>query len=299
MPPLRLALISLAWLALTACQANALRPAAAYVPTDEPEVATAAPAPPTYIPFGMLFPPPERICDYPVVQFFGRHLLDEQGDFDPAVLDIAQGCGTQVILRLTGRTSNVLNDSGVGLSLARYEDAINDFAGLIDPYVANGTILAHFTIDEPHDCQNDWGGQCPTPAEVDEAGRLSRKYWPTLLTMINTSPSYAGRYHWQYTDIVNFQYSFHKGSLEAFINGSLAVLEEGQAHQIAWSIQATRGGCDEFNECPMTPSQIEEVGRAMCATGRGAWLYFTGYREEFMTPEVEQAIQQVRVACGE
>ncbi len=248
-------------------------------------------------PFGMRFPPLEQVCDYPVVTFWRRNLVDSRGRFDLSVLDQAQACGTRVVLRLNGFTRDILEDDGRGLDLAKYEDRINDFAGWIDPYVQDGTLLAHVTIDEPHDCY-DWGGQCPTPWEVDQAGLISKRYWPALLTIVNTMPRYASQYDWEYTDIANFQYAFHKGPLDEFIHSGLEVKRAGRVANISWSFQARWGGCRRFGECSMTPAQVEEVARALCGTRTGQWVSFSSYDARLVTVPMQQAIDRVRSYGG-
>ena len=162
------------------------------------------------IPFGMRFPPLEAICDYQVVTFWRDDLLDSQGRFKPELLEKASSCDTQVVVRLHGQTRDILADDGLGLDLVKYEARISDFAGRLDHYVDNSTILAHVAIDEPHDC-SDWGGKCPTPEEVEQAALISKKYWPNLLTLVSTIPRNAAKHTWKDVDIINFQYAFHKG----------------------------------------------------------------------------------------
>ena len=241
----------------------------------------------------MRFPPLEQVCDYPVVTFWRRDLLDLRGRFDPSVLDRARSCRTKVVLRLHGLTRDIAGDDGQGLDLDKVEDRINDFAGLIDPYVQDGTILAHLTIDEPHDCY-DWGGRCPTPWEVDQAGLNSKRIWPTLPTMVNTVPRYAGQYNWEYTDIANFQYAFHKGPLDEFIHGGLEVVRAGRVAGISWSFQARWGGCRRFGECSMTSAQVEEVARALCGTRTGQFVSFSSYDAQLVTAPMQQVIDRVR-----
>lgn len=266
-------------------------------PTPDPPAAeeTAAPR----IPFGMRFAPVDRICDYSVVVLWRMNLLDSRKNLVAAPLEEARSCGTEVVVRLFGLTRHIVNDNGVGLNLEKYEDRINDFSGLIDSYVEDGTIIAHITIDEPHDCINDWGGDCPEPEEVDQAAQISKQYWPGLSTIINTGPGYASGYQWIQTDSVNFQYAYHKGDLNKFIRGALEVLESGKVGSISWSIQASSGGCMRFGECSMSPAQVAEVGQAMCETGEGLFITFSNYEEALLTEGMQESIHQVRNVCGD
>lgn len=250
-------------------------------------------------PFGMRFPPVDKICNYPFVTFWRGDLLDANNNLQTTLLDTARACGTKVLVRLHGETSDITGPNGVGLDLAKYEDRINDFAGLIDNYVADGTIFAHLTVDEPHDCTNDWGGNCPEPNQIEQTAEISDQYWPGLATYTNTSASYASQITWEQIDFINFQYAYHKGDLTTYINDALAVLQNGNIPEISWSFQAAHGGCSVYTPgCNMTPEQVTTVGTAMCNSQTGHFVSFSSYRDDLMTPEMEAAISTVRAACN-
>lgn len=250
------------------------------------------------MPFGIVHPPIEKICEYSMVVYERKYLFDAPNKFNPRVLQKARSCGTKVVLRLHGKTRDVLNDNGIGLALDKYEDRINDFAGLIDPYVEDGTIIAHVTIDEPHDA-HDWGFRPPEPSEVDQAGAISKKYWPNLPTLVNTIPRYASRYQWEHTDIINFQYAYHKGPLNKFVEEAVNVLERGHVRDISWSMMVALGGGEQYGQGPMSPEQAVEVGTTMCATGKGVFIGFYGYNERLINEDMRKAINKIQAFCGD
>ena len=53
-----------------------------------------------------------------------------------------------------------------------------------DSYIADGTIVAHFLVDEPH-FDGRWGGQVIPQATLEEAAKHSKLRWPNLLTVVN------------------------------------------------------------------------------------------------------------------
>lgn len=248
--------------------------------------------------FAMANPPVDKVCDYQVVAFFGAGIFGSGGLGDTSKLDQARACDTDVVVWIA-TTDVILQDDGTGLDLAKYEQRLKLVEPYLDPYVADGTIVAHLTIDEPHDC-HDWGGpnECPLPSDVDEASRISDQHWPGLTTFVNTSPEYAQRYQWLYTDAISFQYAFHKGPLDEYVAGALATLNGGYIDQIAWGIQASAGGCERYGECPMTPAQVQQVAAQMCSTGVGLYLGFVGYQEDLLTPEMLEAIDWVESYCA-
>lgn len=246
--------------------------------------------------FGMRFPPKEKICDYSVVIFWWKDLLNEKGDFQPDVLKTARDCGSKVVVRLSGKSSDLVSFGIRGLDVSRFDDNIRIFKDKIDPFILDGVIIAHLTVDEPHDCQ-DWGGSCPTFEQLEEASRISKKYWPNLPTMINTVPKFAKKFVWKDTNYLNFQYAYHKGDLSQFIKEGLKVLSDGNITDISWSMQAVTGGCGEYGKCSMTPKQVEKVGTALCQTQRGLYVSFSSYQDKLMTEEMLKTIQRIRFAC--
>lgn len=255
------------------------------------------PIPASNMLFGMRFPPENEICDYSVVTFWWNDLLQSNSYFNPTVLDIAKSCGTKVLVRLSGKSTTLMKESGFGLDLAKYEQKLQMFAGKLEPYISNGTIFAHLTIDEPQDCKNDWGGVCPTFEEIEEAGRISKKYWPNLPTMINTIPSWALSHTWKNIDYIHFQYAFHKGHLVNFIEQALEVYTKRLAKNISWSFQVVGGGCSKFGECNMVLNQIVNVGRALCDTKTGLFVSFSSYKSEIMTKQMKNTVLNLKKYC--
>lgn len=242
--------------------------------------------------------PKGHMCDYPVTAVLGRHLKNNSGEFDPSVLAEAEACGRKVLLFLSDKTENVVGDTG-GLDLTKYRNEISFFDGKIDKYVESGVIMAHMVVDEPHDCNNDWKGSCPSASTVDQVSKISKELWPTLQTFVNTVPSYIQRegYTWQNTDIMNFQYAYHKGDLNKFVSDAVSHLNSGKFRDIAWALQVKSGGCARYQECSMTPEQVQTVTSTMCNGQPGKWLAFVWYDPAIMTPEMLTAATSIQSTC--
>ncbi|MEW5987768.1 MAG: Ig-like domain-containing protein [Chloroflexota bacterium] len=159
-------------------------------------------------------------------------------------------------------------------------------------------MVAHLTIDEPQDCQ-DWNGVCPTQTKVDQAAEISKQYWPNLMTFIHTMPDYASEYDWVDTDLIHFQYAYHKGDLTSFIDDTRDMMDEGHVGQISWAIQALAGGCEEgWGICSMTPAQVWEVGTAMCNTNVGFTVTYERYDETLIDAQMQQTIDNLIDYCA-
>lgn len=243
--------------------------------------------------FVMGYPPKEKICEYPVVLLNGREDLIENGDIE--ALEIARSCGTKVYVKLE-ETPDILNKNGVGINIKIIKQKWDDFAGIIDPYVEDGTIIGHLIADDPHLC-DEWGGTCPTRQNMDELGRISKSHWPALSTILSTIPPYAENYTWQFVDKINFPYGFHKGNIDDFIDHGMKVFLDGGVADIGWSMQALRGGCAQYDECPMTPDQVLTIGKKMCTSGGGTTIGFSRYDFSLLDEEMADAVQQVEKYC--
>lgn len=248
------------------------------------------------------------ICDYKTVGISVRAIRTPDG-FDTSLFDEAKACGTSVVFMLNNQTDKILTDSGVGIDLQKIESIAQTFDGVIDPYINDGTIVAVGIVDEPHDC-GDWGGECPTPQQVDEASMIIKNHWPNAKTITNTLPTYLfnNEYKFEYTDIVQFQFAFHKykprgcrdcmGDYNKFVSDAVAAKEQGYFKEISWALQVKSGGCNTFQGCSMTPEQFSDVSTAMClADNTAQHLAFVFYDTTLLTPEMLQSIDSVNSFC--
>ena len=89
----------------------------------------------------------------------------------------------------------------------------------LSSYIADGTLLGHFLLDEPFDPTN-WGGQTLTFAEVESAAQFSKELFPTMTTMIRAHPNWLAGYSgtWRYLDAAWAQYSARKGDVNNYIS---------------------------------------------------------------------------------
>lgn len=243
-------------------------------------------------------PSPKGIlCNYPVAMVLARHLV-AKGKFDPSVLEEAKGCGTKVMVNLVDKTENILGENG-GLDLKKFDQRISFFRGKIDPYAQNGVIIGHGVVDEPHDC-NDWKGVCPKASEVDQASAISKRYWPTLPTGVNTIPPYIIKegYTWTHTDIIIFQYAYHKGDLKKFVATAVDLRNQGRFRDLAWALQVKSGGCPRNRDCSMSPDQVRTVAGTMCNASPARAIGFVFYELPLITAEMQRAIGDVQRACS-
>jgi len=70
-------------------------------------------------------------------------------------------------------------------SLTAWKARIDQYRGVnLGPYIADGTLIGHFLVDEPH-FQSRWGGKIIPQSTVEEMARHSKQLWPTMATIVN------------------------------------------------------------------------------------------------------------------
>jgi hypothetical protein len=130
-------------------------------------------------------------------------------------LEAARKANTRVMLNFTGPEWRFRDSEG--FSLAKWKQLVDRFRGLdLTSYIADGTIIGHFIMDEPSDPSN-WNGKRVTPAEVDEMARYSKEIWPTMATIVRGWPAYLAGYQFQYLDAAWAQYHSRFGPIDEFI----------------------------------------------------------------------------------
>lgn len=105
-----------------------------------------------------------------------------------AVLEKARSAGVRVFVALAV-AKNLSADSKGRFDFAKWKKTVDRFRSVdLQPYIADGTIVGHYIIDEPQ-CKTCWGG-AGIPAEaVEEMARYSKAIWPNLATGVRMVPS--------------------------------------------------------------------------------------------------------------
>ena len=133
-----------------------------------------------------------------------------------SILNDARSAGHQVIQNFSGLHGQLLTDGFFDIDKWKaFIDAT--YALGIEEYIEDGTIVAHYLIDEPT-WPGSWGDTI-TSDVLDSLGAYSKNYWPTLPCVIRDTPDSlidhaAGRntpwepdgYDWQYVDGCWLQY---------------------------------------------------------------------------------------------
>lgn len=91
----------------------------------------------------------------------------------------------RVLIKLGGGEKSYKNPDGT-FNLTKWKTSVDRFRNInFDSYIADGTIVGHFLVDEPH-FKGRWGDKGIAQAVVEEAARHSKSRWPNLPTLVNS-----------------------------------------------------------------------------------------------------------------
>jgi len=210
------------------------------------------------------------------------------------ILAAARKSGARVVVRLS-RSSTYWTNRNPSVNLALCKWHIARFKRVnLKPYIADGTLLAHYMIDEPHDASN-WGGK-PVPfATLEAMAKFSKQLWPGLTTVVRSYPDWLAKapFRWRYLDAAWAQYSARKGEVNSWMRTQASYARQEGLGLIV-GLNWLHGGRARGGRYPMSASQIKSFGSALAsnsyACGVYNWRYDTRY---FGRSDIKAAIAYV------
>jgi len=132
----------------------------------------------------------------------------------------ANQASARVFINFTGNEVN-LRDAN-GFSFEKWKSRVDRFLGVdLTPYINDGTLVAHFIIDEPQDPTN-WNGHPVTQAQIEQMAAYSKQVWPTLTTMARSKLEYLRGGQYPHLDVVRIQYLVRFGDIDDWISSNVA-----------------------------------------------------------------------------
>ena len=187
--------------------------------------------------------------------------------------------GGRIVLMLAGSQPNYLNADG-SFSLSKWKARIDRFRNVnFSSYVSDGTIIAHYLIDEPYDPAN-YAGEPVSGATIEEMARYSKSYWPNLPTVVRSEPYYIkwnGTYH--YLDAAWAQYLARKGDPYDYLAKNVSAAKQmGLGLVVGLNLQ--KGG--NPNGTGMSAAEIESFGAALLSSTYPCAFISWQYDERFL-----------------
>jgi hypothetical protein len=138
-------------------------------------------------------------------------------------LETIRSQGGKVVLMFAGSQVNYKDVDG-HFSLSMWESRVDRYRGVdFSSYVADGTVIAHYLLDEPNDPTN-WNGQTVSGATVETMAEYSKQIWPDLPTVVRVEPAYLaqGNVQYRYLDAAWAQYVYRKGEVHTYASQNVA-----------------------------------------------------------------------------
>ena len=194
--------------------------------------------------------------------------------------------------------SGAYTDSA-GFNLSKWKQKVDEFRGLdLSSYIADGTLMGHYIMDEPSDARN-WNGHLVSLADIDAMARYSKEIWPDLPTIIRGWPAYLKGYQYEYLDAAWAGYHSRFGSIDDFIVDNV---RDAKASGLALvvSLNMLAGGGESgvqgyyYDRYSMTGSQVRSWGTALLAEPYAcAFFMFRYHPDYFARADVQDAVAEL------
>jgi hypothetical protein len=184
--------------------------------------------------------------------------------------------GGRVVLMMAGAPKYYKDASG-HFSLSKWQQRIDRYRNIdLNSYIQDGTIVAHFLLDEPQDPSN-WNGVPVTQSQVEAMGAYSKKMWPGLPTAIRTLPKFFSG-NPKYIDAAWAQYLTRFGNINNYVNEQVSAAKSRGLALIV-GLNVLDGGAKRGT--PMTGSEIKTYGSALLGDSYPcafvSWQYRSAY----------------------
>jgi hypothetical protein len=141
-----------------------------------------------------------------------------------SLLSDARSKGARIVLKLTMGADSYIQNSDGTFSLTKWKALVDRFKAVnLSPYIADGTLLGHFLIDEPHRAAK-WGGKIIPQSTVEAMAKYSKQIWPTMNTFVHTQMPWlaSSPITYTYLDAGWAQYAASKGAVTSWITGEIS-----------------------------------------------------------------------------
>jgi hypothetical protein len=201
--------------------------------------------------------------------------------------------GGKVALMFAGPEKYYKNADGT-FSFTKWKARIDMYKNIeFDSYIADGTVIGHYLIDEPQD-RNNWAGTQVSQKTLEEMARYSKQLWPNMVTIVRTWPDYLDDYSgsYQYLDAAWAQYAANRfPNAQDFINSNVSKAKaKGLALVVGLNLRdgsPTRGN--------MSASQVKSYGTALLSNSYPCAFLSWKYDDNYLsTSAMRDAMRSLR-----
>ena len=230
---------------------------------------------------------------------FSGTIIQGRPDSLLVALERARRVDARVMVNLTGPEEHIVNERG--FDMAAWKQRVDRFRGIdFSSYVADGTLLAHYVMDEPYDPSN-WNGK-PVPAEViEELARYSKEIWPSLPAIVGAWAYYLKGYPHKYLDGIRIHYHVRYGPVESY---GATHLRDAKAAGLSYmtGLNLLNGGSGESRipgrkegKFAMGAREIRDWGNLLIGDPYVCAFFLWEYDEEYLArPDIKDALVELK-----
>lgn len=214
-------------------------------------------------------------------------------------LQIARERGSRVFIQFAGGRDKYLDEQG-NFSLVKWKDRVAPYKSVdLSSYIADGTLAAHYLIDEPED-PSRWNGKPIAYSELEEVARYSKDVFPGLTTIVRVVPTWlqGASFRWVNLDAAWAQYTASKGDVTVY-RDTQAAAAKAQGLGLMFSLNVLDGGDGSSGRQGTTSGrhnmsalELATYGKALIEASHGCGLFMWREDAGFLTaPGIRSAME--------
>lgn len=211
------------------------------------------------------------------------------GELSPSnaltLLSTTRSKGGRVTVKLCmGRDDYVKNADGT-FSFTKWKSLVDRYRTVnIGPYIADGTILGHYLIDEPQRAAR-WGGKIIPQSTLEAMAKYSKQIWPGMATFVRVVPSWlaSAPVTYTYLDAGWLQYAAGKGDAATLLTTEVAAAKtKGLGLLVGLNILNGGNGSSgirgtESGKYAMSATEIRNYGKALLTSSYSCAFFMWQY----------------------
>jgi hypothetical protein len=217
-------------------------------------------------------------------------------------LAAARAKGARFVLKLAGGSDGWVKNADGTFNFEKWKSMVSRYKDLdISSFIADGTILGHYLLDEPN-LASRWGGKVIPQATVEAMAHYSKQLWPGMLTFVRVVPSWliAAPVTYTYLDAGWAQYAAYKGDAATWLTGEVAAAK-AKGLGLVVSLNVLNGGNGSSGirgpgsgKYSMSAAELRSYGGALLdetyTCGLLMWMYEPAY---FGRTDIQAAMADV------
>ena len=207
------------------------------------------------------------------------------------VLAEAKAKGARLVIKLTGGSASHVKNGDGTFSLTKWKALVDKYKSVtagFAPYIADGTIIGHYLIDEPN-MAHRWGGKVIPQATIEAMAKYSKQVFPTMPTLVRVVPTWlaSSPVTYTYLDAGWAQYTAVKGDATRWVAAE-ASAAKSRGLGLVVSLNVLNGGNgssgirgSESGKYSMSATELRNYGSALLNQSYGCafyqWMYNSTY----------------------